>query len=137
MKNKKINEYFEHGFVVIGPQPTDVPKVRAHLIRRGLEFVECEGTYKNVGQIPSFFITGANGCDLKEEGIRILQDYNQSTFLWQPPHHLDKKAYLIDCYGKVEESFNTYTIGDEKPILYTRLPCGQYISFANDGGISV
>ena len=122
--------------MVVGPQPADIPSVRAHLIRRGLEFAECEGTYKNVGQISSFFIIGANDYDLKEEGIRVLQDYNQSTFLWQPPHHLDRKAYLIDCYGRVEESFNTYTIGDEKPVLYTRLPCGQYISFANDGGIS-
>lgn len=123
--------------MVIGPQPVDTQAVRAQLVRAGLEFVECEGTYKNVGQIPSFFIIGNNGYDLKEEGIRILQDYNQSTFLWQPPRHLDKKAYLIDCHGRVEESFNTYTIGNEKPTLYTRLPCGQYISFANDGGISV
>jgi len=123
--------------VVIGPQPVDVPIVRTHLTQRGLEFVECEGTYKNVGQISSFLIIGTTGYDLKEEGIRILQDYNQSTFLWQPPRHLDKKAYLIDCYGRVEESFNTYTIGDEKPALYTKLPCGQYISFANAGGISV
>ena len=123
--------------MVIGPQPVDVPAVRAQLIRRGLEFVECEGTYKDVGQIPSFFIIGSDGVDLKKEGIMILQDYNQSTFLWQPPHHLDRKAYLIDCCGRVEESFNTYVIGDEKPALYTRLPCGQYISFANDGGISV
>ena len=123
--------------MVIGPHPADVSPVRDHLVRRGLEFVECEGTYKNVGQISSFLIIGMTGYDLKKEGIRVLQDYNQSTFLWQPPRHLDEKAYLIDCDGRIEESFNTYTIGDEKPTLYTRLPCGQYISFANDGGISV
>ena len=118
--------------MVLGPRPADIPDVRAQLTRRGLQFVECEGTYKNVGQLSSFFITGAIGYNLKEEGVGILQDYRQHTFLWKPPHHLDTNAYLINRHGGVEESFNTYTIGSDKPDLYTRLPCGQYISFVND-----
>jgi hypothetical protein len=132
MKKIKIVEYFKKGFIILGIKKENRDFIEQDLNDMNFEFVECEGTYKNIERIPSLIILDDNRNHLKNIGIDIINKYNQETFLFKPSITLDENAYLIDGFGKIKKYYNQYVINDNNQKYYTRLTSGDCFSFIKE-----
>lgn len=129
MKNNRIVEYLNKGFIILGAKEEDIFLIRQDLNNMNLKFDMCEGTYNSVDGISSFIISGNGKNCLKGKGIDIIKKYNQKTFLFKPPTTIDKRAYLINRLGRAEAIYNDYVINDREQSSYTELPSGDCFSF--------
>ena len=99
----KIVEYFNKGFIILGARKENIESIKKDLNDKGLQHIECIGTYKDKKKLASFLVLDNGHNCLRQVGLNIIKTYKQETFLMKPSILEDKYAYLIDNAGKIKK----------------------------------
>tara|TARA_R110000824_G_scaffold307491_1_gene495015 strand:- start:1891 stop:2295 length:405 start_codon:yes stop_codon:yes gene_type:complete len=128
----KIVEYFNKGFIILGARKENIESIKKDLNDKGLQHIECIGTYKDKKKLASFLVLDNGHNCLRQVGLNIIKTYKQETFLMKPSILEDKYAYLIDNAGKIKKYYREYVINHKMEKYYTQLPDGNCFSFTKE-----